>query len=139
MKKSVLFVLTIALVLSLTACKGCGKRGSREINPSELEKTAPEDYYDLNVEDGENTVVLEEKGGTFVYTHDGEKVTSCRIFVDCGNSETAKDSALSMDLSDEAYVSQGIQSVTSLGRYLVLTVSEEHFPYKTYKELSRAK
>lgn len=139
MKKTILFVLTLSLVISSTACMGCGKHGSREIDPSELEKTAPEDFYDLKVKDGENTVVLEEKDGTYVYTHDGEKVTSCRLFVDCGNSETAKASAEAMDLSDEVYMEQGVQSVTSLGRYLVLTFSEEHFHYKTYKELSRAK
>ncbi len=150
MKKLFALLLTLCMLLSFAACGGSDDKKETSADNSKQESISDnggktdekEDNgsadFTLDVKEDDHTVVFTIATVTQVYTHDGENVTGYTSYTDCGDAETAKAVADSMDLSDSYYSGMGMKSVTAKGKYLVQEYTEEGFAYKTYESLMEA-
>lgn len=140
MKKILVFLLALAMLLSLVACgeateePGSSTSQQQEESSSITEGDSDSDYQ-FDIEEDDNTVIITIGNTIQVYTHDGVNVTGYTTYVDSGDADTAKAVASAIDINDSYYEGMGLKSVTTKGKYVVQEYNEEGFPCTTYEEL----
>ena len=154
MKKLFALLLTLCMLLSFADCGGndskqsadnntpkesasdsTGENASGKADEKEDDNTAD---FTLDIKEDDNTVVFTVGNITQVYTHDGDTITGYTTYTDCGDADTAKAVANSIDLSDSYYEGLGMKSAIAKGKYLVQEYTEEGFTYKSYNDLMEA-
>ena len=142
MKKLLIVLLALIMVISLAACgENDNDTQEGENATSEQGDSVPDnkensdDDYTFDIKEDDHTVVITIANTIQVYTHDGVNVTGYTTYADCGDAETAKTVASSINLNDSYYAGMGIKSVQAKGKYVVQEYTEEGFPCTTYEEL----
>lgn len=156
MKKIWMMLLALTMMLSLAACGASGKENETKeqqngevISGSEEKVTeadttagseenttaAAEEDYQFDVKEDDHTVVITANALIMVFTHDGEKVTGYTAYTDLGTAESAKTRAREIQDAPAIWEQEGIKSVTSKGKYVIIEYTEKAFSVTSYEEL----
>ncbi len=143
MKKTVLLLLAAILALSLFACgkKSAGKNENEHPNIGEENKEpvspeAPNEDFVLDLKESNTRKVWVMGSLTYVFIHDGDKITSTELYTDCNSPDTAKKTAESLKKSHAD--DKKIKSVEAVGKYVRSVYSEEYMPYKKISDVEKA-
>lgn len=151
MKKFLAILLALVMVLSLVAC-GDKKDdvddnndtpivddvddSSKEQQDNEDKDDADFDDVDVNVKDSGKKVEWQIGNITYIYTHDGQKVTGYEARVDMGDVDSAKAVITAYKLNAEE--DDTIDDVSRDGQYIVIKYNEKGFEYTSYEDLKSA-
>ena len=152
----VLFIATI-LVLSLAACGSKPSDTPSDVSESGeniQSQTAPnssstsdeenssstngENNFVLDITETDDTMIWKLTDNTYVeITHDGDKVTGYKAYIEFGSAEEAKRNAETLQF----YVTMEgstIKSITSKGNYVVYEYTEEDYLFTDYAAAKEA-
>ena len=94
------------------------------------------DDVDVNVKESGKKVEWQIGNVTYIYTHDGEKVTGYEVRMDMGDTDTAKTVITAYKLNADE--DDTIDDVSRDGQFIVVKYNEKGFEYTSYEDLKSA-
>ena len=160
MKKFLAMLLALVMVLSLAACgnktdavddrndtpavvdnDNSSKEQQDNEDKDDIEDKDDADSednvdIDVNVKDNGNKIEWQIGNITYIYTHDGEKVTGYEARMDMGDVDSAKAVIAAYKLNAEE--DDTIDDISRDGQYIVIKYNESGFEYTSYEDLKSA-
>lgn len=146
-----IFIMLITLVLLIAGCKQANEQeiendpssaSSEQMAESRYESsdassdTKTESAFTPPSEDSESTISWQIGNVTYVYYHNGDKVTGFETYIECATEAEAEKMVNEYDPGSDQ--ENGIESVVQKGKYICVTYNSQGYIYATAEEVKRA-